>query len=57
MKWIIQESIQLVAKQPGTDRPERVAGTGELVVSGVPYIIPYFEHDGSVIMLRIMHTS
>ncbi len=49
MKWIIQESIQLVAKQPGTDRPGRVAGTRELVVSGLPYIIPYFEQDGSVI--------
>ncbi len=54
MKWIIQESIQLVAKQPGIGRPERVAGTRELVVSGLPYIIPYFEQDGSVITLRIM---
>ncbi len=49
MKWIIQKSIQLVAEQPGTDRPGRVAGTRELVDSGVPYFIPYFEHDGSVI--------
>ncbi len=52
--WIIQESIQLVAKQPGTGRPGRVAGTRELVVSGVPYIISSFEQDGSVITLRIM---
>ncbi|MCI5140485.1 MAG: type II toxin-antitoxin system RelE/ParE family toxin [Candidatus Electrothrix sp. ATG1] len=42
---------------PGIGRPGRVAGTGKLVVSGVPYIIPYFEEDGGDIMLRIMHTS
>ncbi|MCI5144171.1 MAG: type II toxin-antitoxin system RelE/ParE family toxin [Candidatus Electrothrix sp. AR3] len=53
----IQASVQLLAEQPGIGRPGRVAGTRELMVSGLPYIIPYLEQDGSVIILRIMHTS
>ncbi len=57
MKWIIQKSVQLLAEQPGIGRPGRVAGTREMVVSGLPYVIPYFEQDGSVIILRIMHAS
>ena len=43
--WAIQESVQLLTEQPGIGRPGRVAGTGELVVSGLPYIIPCFERD------------
>jgi len=54
---IIQVPVQLLAEQPGIGRPGRVAGTRELVVSGLPYIIPYLEQDGSVIILRIMHAS
>ncbi|MCI5223548.1 MAG: type II toxin-antitoxin system RelE/ParE family toxin [Candidatus Electrothrix sp. AR4] len=53
----IQQSVQLLAEQPGIGRPGRVAGTRELVISGLPYIIPYIEQDGSVIILRIMHAS
>ncbi len=53
----IQTSVQLLAEQPGIGRLGRVAGTRELVVSGLPYIIPYLEQDGSVITLRIMHAS
>ena len=53
----IRESVQLLAEQPGIGRPGRVMGTRELVVSGLPFIIPYLEQDGSVIILRIMHTS
>jgi plasmid stabilization system protein ParE len=38
-------------------RPGRVAGTRELIVSGLPYILPYVESAGVVTILRVMHTS
>jgi plasmid stabilization system protein ParE len=34
-----------------------VAGTRELVISGLPYILPYIEKAGTVIILRVIHTS
>ncbi|MCK4790011.1 MAG: type II toxin-antitoxin system RelE/ParE family toxin, partial [Desulfobacteraceae bacterium] len=38
-------------------RPGRVAGTRELVISGLPYIVVYTDQDGMVVILRVMHTS
>ena len=46
-----------LADHPGMGRPGRVAGTRELIVPGLPYILPYVEKDGTVIILRVMHTS
>jgi len=42
---------------PSRGRPGRVAGTRELVISGLPYIVVYAEHDSMVVILRVMHTS
>ena len=53
----IRESIELLADQPGIGRPGRVAGTRELVMTGLPYVIPYLEQNGTVVILRILHTS
>jgi len=53
----IWDSIQLLKGQPGLGRPGRVVGTRELVISGLPYIIPYIEKDGTIVILRIMHSS
>jgi toxin ParE1/3/4 len=53
----IWDTIQLLKDQPGLGRPGRVTGTRELVVSGLPYIVPYIEKDGAIIILRIMHSS
>jgi toxin ParE1/3/4 len=39
------------------ERPGRVSGTRELVIPGLPYILPYVEKDGAVFILRVMHTS
>jgi len=43
--------------QPGMGRPGRVPGTRELIVGGLPYILPYVVKEGAVIILRVMHTS
>jgi len=48
---------KMIAGQPGMGRPGRVPGTRELVVPGLPYILPYVEKDEVVCVLRVMHTS
>ncbi len=53
----IWDSVQLLSRQPGMGRPGRVAGTRELVISGLPFIVPYTEQQGEITILRIMHTS
>jgi plasmid stabilization system protein ParE len=53
----IWDMSQMLADQPGMGRPGRVAGTRELVISGLPYILPYVEKAGVVTILRVMHTS
>ncbi len=53
----IWDSVQLLTGQPGLGRPGRVTGTRELVIGRLPYIVPYLEQDGTIIILRIMHTS
>ena len=53
----IWDISQMLADQPGMGRPGRVAGTRELVISGLPYILPYIEKADTVIILRVMHSS
>ncbi len=53
----IWDSVQLLKTQPGLGRPGRVVGTRELIISELPYIIPYMEKDGTIIILRIIHSS
>lgn len=53
----IRDSIQLLSGQPGMGRPGRVAGTRELVIPGLPFIVPYTEYGGEIVILRIVHTS
>jgi len=53
----ILDSIQLLSGQPGMGWPGRVAGTRELVIPGLPFIVPYAENDGEIVILRIVHTS
>jgi len=38
-------------------RPGRVAGTRELVIPGLPFILPYVEKGMAVIILRVMHAA
>ena len=53
----IRDTIQLLDGQPGMGRPGRVAGTRELVIPGLPFIVPYAEYNGEIVILRIVHTS
>ncbi|MCM2357138.1 MAG: type II toxin-antitoxin system RelE/ParE family toxin [Geobacteraceae bacterium] len=38
-------------------RPGRVPDTRELVIPGLPYIVPYRVNDSTVVILRVYHTS
>ncbi len=53
----IWDSVQLLKTQPGIGRPGRVVGTRELIITGLPYVVPYVEKHGVVVILRIMHSS
>lgn len=53
----IIRAVSLIGEQPGIGRAGRVPGTKELVVSGLPYIVPYRVKDEVVQVLRVYHTS
>ena len=42
---------------PAIGRPGRVLGTRELVIGGLPYIVPYRLRETDVEILRVLHTS
>jgi toxin ParE1/3/4 len=54
---IILERIKKLATMPHLGRPGRVAGTKELVLVDIPYIIPYRVKQDNLEVLRIYHTS
>lgn len=53
----IKKSVSSLADYPGKGRPGRVEGTRELVVAGLPYIIPYRVRNNAVEILRVLHGS
>ena len=50
-------SAALLTDQPHIGRPGRVPGTRELVITRFPYILPYRVEGGTVVILRVFHTS
>lgn len=53
----IWDSAKMLPDHPGMGRPGRVPWTRELVISGLPFILPYVEKGGDIYMLRVLHTS
>ena len=43
--------------RPAIGRPGRVLGTRELVIGGLPYIVPYRVRENDIEILRVLHTS
>ncbi len=50
-------TVSLLKNQPGLGRAGCVLGTKELVVPGVPYIVPYRVKDNCLQILRVYHPS
>ena len=51
---IIQQ-VGMLAEHPGLGRPGRVEDTRELVVTGLPYVVPYVHERDTVTVLRVLH--
>lgn len=53
----IRRAINRLDLFPQSGRVGRLAGTRELVVSGVPYLAIYEVQDDRVVVVRVVHTS
>ena len=53
----IDSLVAALADHPRRGRPGRVAGTRELVVPNLPYIIAYRLDDDRVQILRVLHAA
>jgi addiction module RelE/StbE family toxin len=54
---LIDQVESNLSKRPASGRPGRVLGTRELVIDGLPYIVPYRVRDKDIEILRVLHTS
>jgi addiction module RelE/StbE family toxin len=53
----IRQAVERLADFPESGRHGQVAGTRELVVPGLPYLVVYRIGKESVEVLRVFHTS
>jgi addiction module RelE/StbE family toxin len=53
---ILDAAVRL-EQLPQCGRPGRIEGTRELVVPGLPYVIPYRIVDDVILVLSVIHTS
>ncbi len=53
---IVQSALRL-EKFPHIGRPGRIEGTRELVILGLPYIVPYRVVDDVIQIASVIHTS
>ena len=53
----LRDSALLPGGQPNLGRPGRIPGTRELVLSNIPYILPYRVRNDTVEILRVFHTA
>jgi toxin ParE1/3/4 len=49
--------VERLANHPGSGRPGRVEGTRELVLAGLPYVVPYLHREDTIIILRVLHEA
>ena len=54
---VVVASALRLERFPLIGRPGRIEGTRELVIPGLPYVIPYRVVDDSVLILSVIHTS
>lgn len=53
----IERRVDLLGDQPHLGRSGRRAGTRELVIPGLPYIVAYRTRSETIEILRVLHTS
>ena len=52
---VIRETVSHLAMHPYLGTPGRKPGTRELVIAGMPYIVPYRVHDDRLTILAVLH--
>lgn len=55
--FLIRQSVDPLTEHPDIGRPGRIEGTRELVLSALPYIIPYRVKNDSIEILRVLHAT
>ena len=53
----IESAVDQLEAFPGSGRPGRLRGTRELVISDLPYVVPYRVSGESIDILRILHAA
>lgn len=53
----IIHSVKTLLESPHKSRPGRIPGTRELVVDGLPFLVPYRVKDSVIHVLRVFHTA
>lgn len=53
----IGAAVKQLVEFPGMGRPGRIAGTRELVIDGLPYIVPYRLRGETIEILRVYHAA
>lgn len=53
----VLHAIDALSEHPAIGRPGRVPNTRELIVSGMPYIIPYRVKHNVIQILRVFHCA
>ncbi|MFQ5444719.1 MAG: type II toxin-antitoxin system RelE/ParE family toxin [Nitrospinales bacterium] len=53
----IKASGDSLQHNPQMGRPGRVKGVRELIIPGLPYILPYYIKNREIRILAVMHTS
>jgi len=53
----ILKAIDMLLEQPGVGKPGRVINTRELIISGIPYVIPYRVKNNVIEVLRVFHCA
>jgi len=53
----VVDAIQQLSGFPEMGRRGRVAGTRELVLAGLPYVVAYRRYRGDVVVLRVIHAA
>ena len=54
---LIDRVEAILPRSPAIGRAGRVLGTRELIIGGLPYIVPYRVREKDIEILRVLHTS
>lgn len=54
---LIRQSVEPLTEHPDIGRSGRIEGTRELILTVLPYIIPYRVQNNTIEILRVLHAA